>query len=56
MMEIIKKIFTTVAETIDVLGVLILLYGFTKALIRFFKVEFGKGELSTKLASLQSVR
>jgi len=56
MSEIIDMILSTTARTIDIIGVVILVYGFAKALIRFLKAEFGKELFATKISALQSLR
>lgn len=56
MIEIIESILPLIAKTIDVIGVIILLYGFIKALVKFFRAELGKNIFDAKMSTLQSVR
>ena len=55
-METIKETFSIIAELIDIIGVLILLYGFLKALIKYASAEFSKNPLSFPVRSLQEIR
>jgi uncharacterized membrane protein len=54
-MESIHYLLTTVAKIIDIIGVIILLYGFIKILIKYLLVEF-KNINKTSIILLQSVR
>lgn len=55
-METIKAILKNTALIIDLIGVSILIYGFTKALLRFGRSEFVHSPLNAPLSDLQRVR
>jgi len=54
-MEEIKNILMIVAEIIDIIGVIILLFGFTKILFKYIRVE-SKNILNTPIRLLQKIR
>jgi uncharacterized membrane protein len=54
-MEIIKNILLVTAEVIDIIGILILLFGFTKILFKYLRTEF-KNILHTPIRLLQKIR
>ena len=55
-MEFIKSIFSHIAEGIDVIGIVILIYGFGRAIIRFFKTEVKNDKFNLKMDALQAIR
>ena len=55
-METIKETFSIIAELIDIIGVLILLFGFLKALLNYGRAEFSKDLLSIPVRNLQEIR
>ena len=55
-MEIIKEILILIAEWIEILGVIVLLYGFVKFFIKFLHAEFFKHRFKSPIWVLQSIR
>ena len=55
-MEHIISIFSVIAEGIDVIGILILIFGFAKELIKYIAVEFKGGVMQTPLREIQKIR
>ncbi len=55
-MEHIFFIFTTIAESINVIGVSILIFGFTKELIKYLIEEFKNGFMFTPIKAIQIIR
>lgn len=55
MMEIIRNIVSKVAEVIDLIGVVILIFGFSKILFKYLQTEF-KNILHTPIRLLQKIR
>jgi uncharacterized membrane protein len=54
-MEVIKNILLVTAEVIDIIGILILLFGFIKILFKYLRTEF-KNILHTPIRLLQKIR
>jgi uncharacterized membrane protein len=54
-MEDIKSIFLVIAEVVDFIGVVILLFGFIKILFKYIRTEF-KNILNTPIRLLQKIR
>jgi uncharacterized membrane protein len=54
-MQEIKNILLIIAEVIDIIGVSILVYGFTKILFKYIKTEY-KSILKTPIRLLQVIR
>ena len=50
-----QEILTTIAEVIDIIGVIILLYGFSKMFLRYLIAEF-RSIKNTPIRTLQSIR
>lgn len=50
-----QEILTTIAEVIDIIGVIILLYGFSKMFLRYLIAEF-RDIKNTPIRTLQSIR
>ena len=55
-MEGIKHILLIVAEIIEILGVLILIYGFVKYFVKFIWEEVIKNKMKAAISILQSIR
>lgn len=55
-MEQIKQLLTQIAEWIEVLGVIILIYGFAKFFIQYLIEEFVKNKLNPPISVLQQIR
>ena len=55
MMEKVKIVFLFIAEIIDIVGITILIFGFTKVMLKYAKSEF-KNILETSVQSLQQIR
>ncbi|MFB1004532.1 MAG: DUF1622 domain-containing protein [Bacteroidia bacterium] len=55
-MEFIQTVLAHIADGIDIIGVLVLLYGFAKGIFRFFKVETARGHFKINLQELQKIR
>ena len=55
-MEIIKNAFSSLGEVIDLIGILILLYGFVKNLIKYITLEFIKFPFKAPTKLLQKLR
>ena len=55
-MEIIIEGFQIVAEIINIIGVIILIFGFAKELIKYLMVEFKGGIMSTPIRDIQKIR
>ena len=51
----IKEIFSLIAEGIDVIGIVILLFGFVKLLFKYLRTEY-KNMLDTPMRLLQKIR
>ena len=54
-MEIIRKALHVTVEVIDIIGVIILLFGFIKILLKYIKTEF-KNIAHTPIRKLQKIR
>ena len=54
-MEVIKSILLVLAEIIDIIGVVILLFGFMKVLLNYIRTEY-KSILDTPIRALQRIR
>lgn len=54
-MHHVQEILTTIAEVIDIIGVIILLYGFSKMFLRYLIAEF-RSIKNTPIRTLQSIR
>ena len=54
-MEIIKDIFYYLAEIIAILGISIMIYGFTKLVVKYFRVE-ARSVSSTPIKYIQNIR
>ena len=55
-MEWLKGIFVLIAEIIDIIGIIILIFGFTKLLIKYLGKEFLKHPFRTPLTDIQKIR
>ena len=55
-MESIRLVFSSIAEIIDIIGIIILLYGFVKVMITYIRTEFIKRPFKTSVRSLQIIR
>lgn len=55
-MDFIKDIFLVIADAVDIIGILILIYGFAKLLLKYISVEFLKHPFKTPLKQIQSIR
>ena len=55
-MDLIKEIFKIIAEGVDIIGILILLFGFLKLLIKYLKIEFNNKFLESSIEKIQSLR
>jgi len=55
-MEQIYLFFSTVADIINIIGVSILVFGFTKELIKYCVVEFKNGIMLTPIKAIQKIR
>jgi uncharacterized membrane protein len=55
-MEWIKEIFLLIAEVIDIIGIAILIFGFSKLLIKYLGKEFLKHPFRTPLTEIQKIR
>ncbi len=55
-MESIKDIFKVIAEIINMIGILILIYGFGKLLLKYLKIEFLTHPFKTSIKKIQKVR
>lgn len=55
-MELIKIVFLYIAEIIDIIGICILIYGFTKLFLKFLSIEFLKHPFKTSMRQIQSLR
>jgi len=55
-MESLKIILRTIAEIMNVIGILILIFGFAKELIKYLAVEIKEGILLTPLRAIQKIR
>jgi len=55
-MELIFSIFGIIAEIINILGITILIFGFTKELIKYLIAEFKNGIMNTPLIDIQKIR
>lgn len=55
MMDWIKATLLFVAEVIDIIGIIILLYGFTKILWKYVLTEF-RAAMNTPISQLQKIR
>lgn len=55
-MELIKELLVEIAKWIEVLGVIILIYGFTKFFIQYLIEEFIKNKLNPPISVLQHLR
>ena len=55
-MTAIKEVFKIIAEGIDIIGIIILIYGFSKLLIKYIIIEFLKAPFRTPIKSIQSLR
>ncbi len=54
-MDYLQEILTTVATVIDIIGILILIFGFTKMLIRYLAIEI-KHPKKTPIKQLHVIR
>jgi uncharacterized membrane protein len=54
-MEQVEVVFTWVAHVVDILGVMILLYGFAKVLVKYVAIEFSSLR-NTPIRALQRIR
>ncbi|MFT4970396.1 MAG: putative membrane protein [Chitinophagales bacterium] len=54
-MEQIQQVLITITKVIDIIGILILLFGFSKILIKYLFIEF-KNIKQTSISSLQLIR
>ncbi|TMU54488.1 DUF1622 domain-containing protein [Flagellimonas algicola] len=55
-MEDIRGFFLLVGEIIDIVGIIILLFGFTKILFKYLFTEFVKSPFKTSIKGLQKIR
>ena len=55
-MEWIKDIFISIADIIDIIGVVILIFGFAKLLIKYLGKEFLKHPFRTPIIEIQKIR
>jgi len=55
-MENLLQIFTPVAEVINLIGISILVFGFTKELFKYLYVEVKDGIMHTPLKAIQKIR
>ena len=55
-METIKEVFAVIGEVIDIIGIIILLYGFAKVLLAYLWTEFIKKPFKTSVRSIQKIR
>jgi|TARA_B110000908_G_C9833057_1_gene262202 uncharacterized membrane protein len=55
-MEWIKEIFIIIAEIIDIIGIIILIFGFAKLLMKYLGKEFLKHPLITPITEIQKIR
>lgn len=55
-MAIIKEILLTIAEGMDFFGIIILIYGFTKLLIKYIIIEFIRQPFKTPIFKIQPLR
>jgi len=54
-MEHLEKILIVIADVVDLIGIVILIYGFSKILIRYLVIEF-KNFKSAPIRQIQSIR
>jgi uncharacterized membrane protein len=55
-MEVIMEGFKVVAETINIIGIMILIFGFSKELIKYLMAEFKGGIMLTPIKDIQKIR
>jgi len=55
-MHAVREFFGIIAEIIDLIGILILIFGFLKILVKYLYVEFLHHPLRTPITYLQRVR
>lgn len=55
-MEFIKDIFKVIAECIDIIGIIILIFGFAKLFIKYLGKEFLKHPFKTPILEIQKIR
>ena len=55
-MNWIKEIFLLISEIIDIIGIVILIFGFTKLLIKYLRKEFLKHPFRTPITDIQHIR
>jgi uncharacterized membrane protein len=55
-MEFIKELLVQIAKWIEILGVIILIYGFAKFFIQYLIEEFVKNKLNPPISVLQRIR
>lgn len=55
-MEVIKDFFKIIADVVDIIGIIILIYGFIKQLIKYIGIEFLHHPFKTSIKALQKIR
>lgn len=55
-MEYLVPVFKIIATVINIIGVVILIFGFLKELIKYLMTEFKEGVLSTPITEIQKIR
>ena len=55
-MEHVFSVFSTIAEVINIIGITILIFGFTKELIKYIIVELKGGIMLTSVRGIQKIR
>lgn len=55
-MEFLKYVFKIIAEFIDIIGVIILIFGFTKLFIKYLGKEFLTNPFNTPIIEIQKIR
>jgi len=55
-MEHMFSIFSSIADVINIIGIMILIFGFTKELMKYLVVEFKNGIMLTPIKNIQKIR